>query len=156
MSTWRRKAIELFPDRKIEIEKSESVGMLWVELSMHFRLHYGESEEEVSFAAAVYRYLRWCILESRDVDTYNAACIGFAEDIARFSREQDEDTYHQIVRDLALNFDRLEVRKLAPCLAIPLGPERVQKFLDEIEEAQQDNERLRKKKRLPRRRAKSQ
>ena len=140
MSEWRRKAIDLFPQRRAAIEKAESVGLLWVDLSLDFfGIYHQSSSDEASFVFAVYRYLQWC-MQSRDTDTYNAACIGFAEELASFAVRQDEATYRQITRDIASHFDHLEIRKLAPCLAIPLGPGRIDKFLADIAQAQHEHE----------------
>jgi len=37
MSTWRRKALEFLPQFRIEIERSDTVTYLWVEISSEFK-----------------------------------------------------------------------------------------------------------------------
>ena len=139
MSEWRRKAIELFPERRPAIERAESVGLLWDELGDSVWQHYRNlSDQSGHFIPAIYTYLKWC-LRSRSVDTHNAACIGFAESLAWFAVKQDEPTYQHITCDIAANFDPLEIRELAPCLAIALGPGRTDKLLADLAEARREH-----------------
>jgi hypothetical protein len=121
--------------------------MLWVHLSSDVIQYYKNGRGEVElFLPAIYEYFRWCI-QSTDVDTYNAACVGFAEDLAALAMQSEETIYGHIVGDIAATFDHLEIRKLAPCFAIPLGPARIGKFLTDIAKTQRDHPKLLKSRR---------
>ena len=147
VSAWRAKALELFPERRQQIEYVESVGMLWIYLWDDVSRYYGESAETTEpFISAAFEYLRWC-LHAQDADTYNAACIGFCESLATFATQTGAPIYGRIVSDLATKFNHLEIRELAPCFAIPLGPSRVDTLLADIATARKGQEKSQKKRR---------
>jgi hypothetical protein len=79
MSTWRRKAIELFPDFKREIEESHGVGEAWgiIEYDLLFAL---ENLNE-NYIKSVKQYFTWCINTHVNSEPHQSALCGFIEDI---------------------------------------------------------------------------
>lgn len=81
MSKRRERALELFPDIRADIEKAESVGMLWVELELRYRWYYDRLSEGVGQSGAqlirpIYAYAIWCS-RAESAETSDAATIGF-------------------------------------------------------------------------------
>ncbi len=98
MSAWRRIAIAKLPKQKDLIAKSESVGMLWVDLWCVFVNAHSEPVDEVTIRG-VYEFARWTCAESRDADMATSTCCHFYEHLplepkvrerlARFTSRQE-------------------------------------------------------------------
>ena len=84
MSTWRRKAVELFPDLREEIEDpGTSVMSLFFELlpRCHSAHDRGDSEE----LKRIYGFADWCASQ-KTKELWNAAGVGFYEHLADSDR----------------------------------------------------------------------
>jgi hypothetical protein len=80
MSTWRRKALKLFPDLRGEIEdRNTSVMSLFFELLPRCRSAHdrGDSEE----LKRIYGFADWCASQKAK-GLWNAAGVGFYEHLA--------------------------------------------------------------------------
>ncbi|HWD92900.1 MAG TPA: hypothetical protein VG938_11195 [Verrucomicrobiae bacterium] len=78
MSAWRRVAIEKIPKQKALITKSESVGMLWVDLWFVFLKAHHEPVDEATIRG-VYEFAKWTCAESRDAEMATSTCCHFYE-----------------------------------------------------------------------------
>lgn len=84
MSTWRRKALELIPEKRILIDSTDSPSGLWVELYFEFDKAVDSSNQELILK--ILQYLRWCYSDAAgDIsnETHQAVNCGFLEDITR-------------------------------------------------------------------------
>ena len=79
MSTWRRKALEFLPQFRIDIESSNNVTYLWVEISARFSNAVENSEED--FIDGTFKYLIWCLSGVAGQEAEQAVYCGFLEDI---------------------------------------------------------------------------
>lgn len=81
MSTWRRKAIELFPEIKREIEESLGPGEAWIYIEENLLDAFLNGDN--NYIKSVKQYFSWSI-STRPVDSpHQAALCGFLEDIGR-------------------------------------------------------------------------
>lgn len=78
MSAWRRIAIEKLPVQRDLIARSESVGMLWVDLWCVFVQAHCDPVDEVTIRG-VYEFAKWTCAESRDADIATSTCCHFYE-----------------------------------------------------------------------------
>lgn len=91
MSTWRLKAIELFPDLRHEFEQSDTtVYQVFFELlprvrDAHDRGDNGELER-------IYRFASWCYRQKAD-DISNAAAVAFYEHLVDSRRTFEQIPY---------------------------------------------------------------
>lgn len=84
MSTWRRKALELFPDLREEIEDpGTSVMSLFFELLPRCRSAHDRGDlEELK---KIYGFADWCATQKAK-ELWNAAGVGFYEHLADSNR----------------------------------------------------------------------
>lgn len=59
MSTWRRKALELFPEFKQEIEESNSPSDVWFEIENYLIKALKNSDDD--FIKSVKQYFSWSV-----------------------------------------------------------------------------------------------
>jgi hypothetical protein len=78
MSAWRRIAIEKFSQHRELVERSESVGMLWVDLWVIFANAHRPPVDEMTIRK-VYEFAGWCVAESRSIDIATSAVCHFYE-----------------------------------------------------------------------------
>ena len=78
MSAWRRVATEKLPKQRELIERSESVGMLWVDLWVIFVLAHREPADEETIRG-VYEFAKWTCKESGDDEMATSTCCHFYE-----------------------------------------------------------------------------
>jgi hypothetical protein len=78
MSTWRRIATEKLPQHRDLIARSESVGMLWVDLWLIF---VGAHRPPINQAEikAVYEFATWCLTGSGNEDIASSTICHFYE-----------------------------------------------------------------------------
>jgi hypothetical protein len=81
MSTWRRKALEFLPEIRLEIESSDSVGYLWIEIFNIFCRAVENSNDD--FIKRTLKYLIWCTSDDAGEETRQSLYCGFLESIAR-------------------------------------------------------------------------
>lgn len=77
MSTWRRKAIETFPDLRREFEQSDTtIYQVFFQLLPRVRdAHAGTDTKELQ---RIYDFAAWCFHQTAD-DLRNAAAVAFYE-----------------------------------------------------------------------------
>ena len=80
MSAWRRKALELFPDLRSDIEDPDaSVMGLFFELLPRCRDEHGRNDSEE--LKRIYGFADWCASQKAK-ELWNAAGVGFYEHLA--------------------------------------------------------------------------
>jgi len=84
MSTWRRKAIEVIPHYKPEIERAKSPAELWIELFFEFEKAVEDNSGEI--LKGILTYLRWSYSDEAGFDSQQAVNCGFLEDIVGNSK----------------------------------------------------------------------
>jgi hypothetical protein len=79
MATWRRKALELFPDLRTTVESPEtSVMLLFFDLCGEVRRAHRDNDEPR--LRAIYTFAEWCAHQPRK-ELWNAAALGFYEHV---------------------------------------------------------------------------
>ena len=78
MSAWKKKAIELFPNLKSDIEISDSVTEVWWLIGE--KLIEAFSTNNLSYIKSVKQYIAWCSNSGND-SAYQALHCGFYEDL---------------------------------------------------------------------------
>ncbi len=78
MSAWRRTAIEKLPQHRKLIARSESVGMLWVDLWHIFVAAHRPPADEATIKS-IYEFADWCLAESRNADIATSTVCHFYE-----------------------------------------------------------------------------
>jgi len=87
MSTWRRKAIELFPDLRPEIESRElTIYQVFFELLP--RCREAHDRNDISELERIYGFADWCASQKAK-DLWNAAGVAFYEHLADSNRTLD-------------------------------------------------------------------
>jgi hypothetical protein len=142
MSEWRERALELFPDMRADIERAESVGMLWGELESRFNSYYrsvskGETEEPYQLVRAIYDYAIWCSHAKAD-HTFNAATSGFYEDVTSHAFRSVTSTYERIIKDLVSNLGLSEIKRMRWAFAASIEPHQLEKFMADCERTQRE------------------
>ena len=80
MSTWRRKALELLPEIRIEIESSKSPSILWCEIFYIFIISVDNNDQDL--IRRILLYLFWCTSDAAgnvSNETQQAVYCGFLE-----------------------------------------------------------------------------
>jgi hypothetical protein len=84
VSTWRRKALELFPDLRAEIEaRDASIYTVFFELLP--RCRDAHDRGDIEELEKIYGYAEWCVRQKAEV-VWNAAGVGFYEHLADSNR----------------------------------------------------------------------
>ncbi len=78
MSAWRRVAAEKIPKHRQLIQRSESVGILWVDLWFRFLDAHHEPVDEETIHG-VYEFAKWTCVEYRDAEMATSTCRHFYE-----------------------------------------------------------------------------
>jgi hypothetical protein len=139
MSKWRARAIQLFPELQPEIQRSATIGELWIELSAKLHSHYTTSSEStaescVTFARNVHLYALWCH-GAADWRTKEAAGIEFFESIVRFAIRSGKLVYQRIVDDLVDYIGVPTIKNNAVSFGYGLSPGQLENFLRQVDEA---------------------
>jgi hypothetical protein len=79
MSTWRRKALDLFPEFKQEIEESDSPTDVWFEVESNLINALKNSDDD--FIKSVKQYFSWCVGTNDCSIPHQSATCGFLENI---------------------------------------------------------------------------
>jgi len=114
MSMWRRMAIEKLPKQRETIEKSESLGKLWMDLWFEFREAHIDPVD-VQTIRGCYEFAWWCIGESHSKSVAGDALMGFYENLL------DDSVVRKRLPEF-LSVDQFRVA--TPGLAYPVGPEK--------------------------------
>lgn len=127
MSAWRRIAIEKFPQHRGLVERSKSVGMLWVDLWIIFVYAHRPPVDETTIKG-VYAFADWCLAESRDADISTSTVCHFYEHLP---------TESLVRRDVAKHMSRRDFLGMSEVFKYHLSPEEhaafIREFLDEKE-----------------------
>ena len=84
MSTWRRKALELFPDLRPEIEAPDTtIHEIFFELLPRCRAAH--DRDDASELKKIYGFAEWCASQ-KTKDLWNAAGVAFYEHLADSNR----------------------------------------------------------------------
>ena len=122
MSAWRRIATEKIPKQRELIQRSESVGMLWVDLWFQFLDAHREPVDEETIRG-VYEFAKWTCMESRDAEIATSTCCHFYEDLPT----------SPLVRERLLRFmTREDVMGLAEVFKYHLTEEEHREFMREF------------------------
>jgi hypothetical protein len=122
MSAWRRVAIEKIPKQRDLIQRSDSVGMLWVDLWLRF-LDAHREPVDVETIRGVYAFAKWTCIESRSNEMATSTCCHFYEHLPTES----------LVRERLLRFmTREEVLQLAEIFKYHLTPDEHREFMREF------------------------
>lgn len=80
MSAWRRAAIEFLPSQRELVERSEFVGMLWVELwFLSCDAHRPPVNDAIIRGS--YQFAEWTLRNTHDDDMATFTCCHFYEDL---------------------------------------------------------------------------
>jgi hypothetical protein len=106
MSAWRKTALEMLPEYRQQIEKSETPMALWVELQFQFSFNYKNHSDDL--IGRFYKYAKWC-LESPHQGEYlsdagTAAWVSFYEDLTLENIVQD-DVYRWLSKEEFLKLE---------------------------------------------------
>jgi hypothetical protein len=88
MSTWRRKALELFPDLRNEIQHGEAT-IYTVFFVLRPRCHRAHLAQDVAELQKIYDYAEWCFRQKAK-DLWNAAGVAFYEHLGDEAATRDE------------------------------------------------------------------
>lgn len=82
MSAWRRIAVQKIPKQRGLIERSESVGMLWVDLWFKF-VEAHRQPADVETIRGVYEFAKWTCAESGNDELATSTYCHFYEDLPK-------------------------------------------------------------------------
>jgi hypothetical protein len=122
MSAWRRIAIEKLPKQRQLIAKSETVGMLWVDLWFVFLNAHEEPSDEATIRG-VYEFARWTLAESRDAEIATSTCCHFYEELPQEAKVRAR---------LARYMTREEILGLSEIFKYHLTPDEHREFMQEF------------------------
>lgn len=140
VSKWRERALELFPGMRLDIEKADSIGLLWVKLSAYYDAYYwkitqGDVNESSKLIAAIYEYAIWCS-HSQSSDTFDAATLGFYEHVSSYAFCSETSIYDRIVKDLVSNLGLSEIKRMSWAFAAMIEPHQFEDFMMDCERIQ--------------------
>jgi hypothetical protein len=139
MSKWRAKALELFPELGNKIQRTGTLGELWIELSADLHAYYTSSlpltpEKPASFARNVHSYALWCH-GAADWRSREAAHIEFFEGIVPFAIRSGKLTYDRIVEDLVAYIGVPTIKNNAVSFGYSLSAEQLTDFLNKVDQS---------------------
>jgi hypothetical protein len=123
MSQWRRKAIEIVPPLKQEIEEANSPMALWIDLNFQLEYAYEKEPPEEKLIDQIYFYAHWCLREARNDDIFTAVVYGFYEHVL---------THAKVRQDLPRRMSRKDFLALDGYLAYHLTEEEFMKYETEF------------------------
>lgn len=137
MSTWRGRALEVFPELRQQVEHAESIGMLWIELHMRFCEAYRkpETQESLEFVRRICLYAIWCS-RSESQKVREPAFIEFYEQVPAYALSTEPPVRERILRDLLANLGMAEIQKMG----INLTESERKKFFDYVAKLQKERE----------------
>lgn len=78
MSTWRRKALESFPQLRTELNSRDfNIYFLFTELEYMVRTAYDAGDQKT--LARIFEYAHWCMIQRSSKEPRNAVCVAFYE-----------------------------------------------------------------------------
>ena len=88
MSVWRRKAIELFPDLRVDIEDPDCTTYSLL-MDLRFLLVKAHQANDENMLQSIYGYAAWC-MNQRPKDLWNAAGVVFYEHLVDDNRTLEQ------------------------------------------------------------------
>jgi hypothetical protein len=79
VSGWRRKALDLFPERRRSVEAALSVYDLFGNLAYDLKYAYTSASPDQGFIDRVYQFAAWCFEPRQNWELRNAVAVGFYE-----------------------------------------------------------------------------
>jgi len=142
MSQWRAKALELFPDLRLKIQDSETIGAFWIELSSLIHHFYRDSGErglgnQPTLIRNICLYAVWC-KNSESHNVREATLIEFYEQIPRLAARYRPPVYGKIIRDLVASIGRAEIEAAVKAASAYMKPAESDKFLAEVARAEHE------------------
>ena len=122
MSAWRRAAIKRIPTQRALVERSESVGMLWVDLWLCFVDAHREPVDEKTIRG-VYDFAKWTCEEARNDEMATSTCCHFYEHLP---------TEPLVRAQLRKFMTRGEVSELSAIFKYHLSEEEYLRFMGEV------------------------
>ena len=102
MSRWRRKALELFPERAPDIRRVENVTLLLVDLNAELRHAYAKVPPDRNLIDRVFAFAMWCFKPMQNPYLRNAVAVAFFEHVPYNGAEARRDLVeHLTQRELA-------------------------------------------------------
>jgi hypothetical protein len=123
MSLWRRKAIELMPSYKREIEAANNPMALWIDLRFLIEDEYRSVTRDDALIDQIYAYAHWCLREAKSQDVFTAVVYGFYEELP---------TIPQLRADLPNRISRKDFLSIDDYWAYHLSEEEFQRFVKEF------------------------
>ena len=123
MSAWRRKAVELFPERRADIEHAPSIYQLWFELLVDLQHAYRAVPLDRDRMERIYAYATWCFAPKQNQELRGAVAVSFYEHLADFGPAR---------RDLPYRLTREQFTELVPAFRTVLEPKAFDVFQREF------------------------
>jgi hypothetical protein len=99
LSTWRARAISLFPELHPQLESADSISALWIELRFRLEHHYRDNPtESPSLFRSICLYAIWCVASPSQA-VQDAAAIEFYCYLPQFAL-RNRAVYERFTRDL--------------------------------------------------------
>ncbi len=122
MSAWRRIATEKIPKQRELIERSASVGMLWVDLWFRFvEAHHEPLDEET--IRGEYEFARWTCKDSQSAEMATSTYCHFYEHLP---------TEPLVRAQLRRFMTREDILQLAEVFKYHLSPDEHRAFMSEV------------------------
>jgi len=146
VSKWRARALDLFPDMRMDIQSAESVGRLWIELILRLEPHYSAhpdvaTQDSPNLLRAICFFATWC-KASDSPETREAAAIHFYFELPRFALQRPASVYKRFIQELIASLPVMEIEKMGGALQ----PSDMKRFLADVRQAD-DERRQRSRKR---------
>ena len=136
MSKWRARALELFPDMRTEVESADSVGALWIELTMRLQQHddaNDASQDDPNLFRSICLYATWC-KGADSPKTQGVAAIEFYLGLPRFALRSREFVYKRFIQDLIANLPLEQIEEMGSSLQ----PGDLKRFLADVRQAEDE------------------
>lgn len=123
MASWRRKALELFPEREATLRRGDGIHVALADLFGDLRDAYGQVPPNADLIERIYRFAAWCFAPGQNPHLRNAAAVSFYEHVPDFGPAR---------ADLAARFTPAMWEELQPLLYQMLPPESYDAFAAEL------------------------
>jgi hypothetical protein len=123
MAGWRRKALELFPERARMLRAPGGVYAVFSELLHDLEHTYRQNAPDRAFIDRVYGFAAWCFSPRQNAYLRNAVAVSFYEHLPAFGPARS---------DLARQFTPAMWAELQPLLYQMLPPQDYDAFAAEI------------------------
>lgn len=123
MASWRRKALEMFPEREVMLRGGDGIYVVFAELFGDLREAYRQVPPNRDLIERIYAFAAWCFQPKQNRSLRNAAAVSFYEHVPDFKPAR---------ADLAADFTPAMWAELQPLLYQMLPPESYDAFEAEI------------------------